>query len=128
MDPELDAIKQQRMAQMMAGGGGNVPSSAEEMQQQEEARRSAEDQRLSMLAAVMTPDARERLSRIAIVKPDKARGIENMILGAAQRGQLGEKVTEERLVGMLEQISEKEATKPKMTIQRRRPNLFDDDD
>lgn len=37
-------------------------------------------------------------------------------------------VTEERLVAMLEQISERESTKPKMTIQRRRPNLFDDDD
>ena len=32
------------------------------------------------------------VSRIALVKPDKARGVENMILAAAQRGQLGEKV------------------------------------
>ena len=43
-------------------------------------------------------------------------------------GPTAPQVSEERLVGMLEQISEKEATKPKMTIQRRRPNLFDDDD
>lgn len=81
-----------------------------------------------MLAACMTPDARERLSRIAIVKPEKARGVENMILGAAQRGALGTKVTEERLVELLEQINEREgAAKPKITIQRRRPNMFDDD-
>jgi programmed cell death protein 5 len=45
-----------------------------------------------MLHAVMQPAARERLARIALVKPDKARGVENMILGAAQRGQLGERV------------------------------------
>lgn len=32
------------------------------------------------------------VSRIALVKPDKARSIENMILSAAQRGALGEKV------------------------------------
>lgn len=37
-------------------------------------------------------------------------------------------VTEERLVAMLEQISEKEGSKaPKVVIQRRRP-MFDDDD
>jgi hypothetical protein len=37
-------------------------------------------------------------------------------------------VTEERLVAMLEQVQEREATsKPKITIQRRRP-LFEDDD
>lgn len=41
---------------------------------------------------------------------------------------LRSQVTEERLVSMLEQISEKESAKPKLTIQRRRPNLFDDDD
>lgn len=32
------------------------------------------------------------VSRIALVKPDKARSIENMILAAAQRGALAEKV------------------------------------
>ncbi|KXZ44039.1 hypothetical protein GPECTOR_75g763 [Gonium pectorale] len=90
--------------------------------------RSAEEQRRAMLAACMTNEARERLSRIAIVKPDKARGVENMILGAAQRGALSGKVSEERLVELLEQINEREgASKPKITIQRRRPNLFDDD-
>ncbi len=35
---------------------------------------------------------RHAVSRIAIVKPEKARGVENMILGAAQRGALGAKV------------------------------------
>jgi programmed cell death protein 5 len=71
------------------------------------------------------------VSRIALVKPDKARAIENMILAAAQRGQLHEKVSEQRLVSMLEQISEKQGGAeagrgPKITIQRRR--AFDDDD
>ena len=32
------------------------------------------------------------VARIALVKPDKARGIENMVLQMAQRGQLTEKV------------------------------------
>ena len=32
------------------------------------------------------------VARIALVKPDKARGVEQIILQAAQRGQIGEKV------------------------------------
>ena len=31
------------------------------------------------------------VARIALVKPDKARGVENMILQAAQRGMMNEK-------------------------------------
>ena len=34
----------------------------------------------------------DAVARIALVKPDKARGIENMVLQMAQRGQLTEKV------------------------------------
>lgn len=66
------------------------------------------------------------VARIALVKPDKARGVEDMIIAAARRGALGEKVTEERLIDLLEQVNERTAAKTKVTIQRRR--AFDDDD
>ncbi len=67
------------------------------------------------------------VANIALVKPDKARSVENMILSAAQRGAITEKVTEERLRGMLEQLSETASKQSKVTIQRRRP-MFDEDD
>ena len=41
---------------------------------------------------VLLPAARERLARIALVKPDKARGVEDLVLQAAQRGQIVERV------------------------------------
>ena len=68
--------------------------------------RAAEVQRQAMLAAITSPSARERLSRIAIVKPEKARMIEEFILRGAKTGKIREKVTEEQLKGMLEQMSE----------------------
>lgn len=46
----------------------------------------------------------------------------------ADRFTANAQVTEERLVSLLEQINEREgSSKPKITIQRRRP-VFDDDD
>lgn len=66
------------------------------------------------------------MARIALVKPEKARAIEDMIINAARRGAIGEKVTEERLIDLLEQVNERTTSKTKVTIQRRR--AFDDDD
>ncbi|KAI8464767.1 MAG: PDCD5-related protein [Monoraphidium minutum] len=132
-DSELDAIRQRRMAELArqrggAGAGGAPgPMTPEEQEEQEAAKQAAEDQRRGMLVAVMMPEARERLARIALVKPDKARSVENMILAAAQRGAITEKVSEDRLRSMLEQISERDGKQSKITIQRRRP-MFEEDD
>lgn len=124
-DADLEAIRQRRMQQLMGQYGGKAPASAEEQQQQEEAREAAEEQRRSMLSALLQPGARERLARIALVKPDKARGVEEIILRAARSGQIREKVSEERLIELLEQVNEQTKQKTKVTIQRRR--AFDDD-
>ena len=65
-DPELEAIRQRRMAQMMAqqggggGPGGKAPASAEEMEAQAEQREAAEEQRRAMLMNIMQPQARDR--------------------------------------------------------------------
>lgn len=60
-----------------------------------------------------------------MVKPEKARGVEDMIIAAARRGAITEKVTEERLIQMLESVNERTQQKTKVTIQRRRG--LDDD-
>jgi len=48
-----------------------------------------------------------------------------MIIRAAQTGNLAEKVDESKLISLLEQISEKNQQKTKITIQRKK--AFDDD-
>lgn len=130
-DPELEAIRQRRMQQLMGqygGGQGGQQMTPEQQEQQREAQREADEQRQSMLHAIMQPAARERLSRIALVKPDKARGVEDLLLNAAKRGQLGQKVSEERLIELLEQVNQQAgAGKTRVTIQRRRTALDDDD-
>lgn len=125
-DDELEAIRQRRMQQMMSQYGGQAPTQ-EQAQEQEEKQAAAEEQRQAMLSAVLQPEARQRLARIALVKPDKARGVENLVLSMAQRGQIREKISEERLIGLLEQINEKTGAGTKVTITRRR-SVWDDDE
>ena len=86
-----------------------------------------------MLQACITAGARERLARIALVKPEKARAVEDNVLRMAQRGQIAEPVSEDRLVAMLEGASGSSSgggggggRGPKITFQRR--NMLDDDE
>ncbi|GBG87809.1 hypothetical protein CBR_g45965 [Chara braunii] len=108
------------------GGGGGGMQSREQHQAQEEQRREAEERRQAMLVQILSPEARERLARIALVKPDKARSVEDLLLQGARFGKITSKVTEERLVMMLEQLSEHEPKPTRVTIQRRRTSLDDD--
>ena len=74
----------------------------------------------------------KRLATIRIVKPDKAAGIEMRILQMAQKGQLRQQVSEQQLIGMMEQLSEAAAKNNKITFQRRKvagwSDSEDDDD
>ena len=161
-DPELDAIRAQRMAQLAAQGGGALPAAGmgggqamQQAQAAEEQKAAMEEQRSAMLGAVLKPDARERLSRIALVKPERARAIEDSILQNVQRGQIREAISGKALVEMLKVsllsppspagapggrglgLTERNQTQKNMegggekkgsgvTFQRR--NVFDDDD
>ncbi|KAJ4982133.1 hypothetical protein NE237_032970 [Protea cynaroides] len=62
---------------------------------------------------------RAKVARIALVKPHKVRGVEDVILRAAQMGQIVEKVSEEKLISLLEQINSQTSKQTKVTIQRR---------
>eukprot|EP00249_Psilotum_nudum_P000034 c10136_g1_i1 orf=562-951(-) len=127
-DPELESIRQRRLQELMGQrGGGGHSQNKEQQQAQEEQKREAEERRQMMLARILSTEARERLSRIALVKPEKARGVEDLLLRSAQMGQIAEKVSEDRLIVLLEQINEQTQKTTKVTIQRRRSVLDEDD-
>nr|GMD86568.1 DNA-binding protein DDB_G0278111 [Ipomoea batatas] len=126
-DPELEAIRQRRMQELMAQHGAGNNQNPDQQKAQDEAKREAEDRRQLMLSQILTSEARERVARIALVKPEKARGVEDVILRAAQYGQISEKVSEEKLIQLLEQINTQTTKQTKVTIQRRRSVLEDDD-
>ncbi len=114
-------------AEMMAAQGGGRGQAVTEAAAQQRAEQ--EEQRAAMLAALLLPAARERLARIELVKPEKARAIQEMLIGAARQGAIREKVSEDRLIELLEQVNERsEKRTTKVTIQRRRMAFDDSDD
>jgi programmed cell death protein 5 len=138
------------------GGGG--------ADDEEAAARRAENElaRGAMLKSILTPEAKERreltgralaaaargsdrggtllpslppVNRVAMVKPDNARAVEDHLIRLARGGKLADRVDESVLIKMLEDVSsladEAKAgagAVKKVTIQRRKTAGEDDDD
>jgi len=91
-----------------------IPGGAAAQQQQQKAKEQ-EEARQAILSRILDASARERLSRIALVRGSQARQVEDMLIRAAQMGQITEQVDEKRIVALLEQITESAPTS-KITV------------
>ncbi|ORX91520.1 DNA-binding TFAR19-related protein [Basidiobolus meristosporus CBS 931.73] len=128
-DSELEAIRARRLAELRArqgGGGSSMGGGSMGMSKGDDEGKNEQQEELrrSMLAQILDNQARERIARISIVKADKARAVEDLLIRMAQTGQLRGKVTESHLIELLEQINSQQKAETKIVYNRRR---FDDD-
>ncbi|EER19108.1 Programmed cell death protein, putative [Perkinsus marinus ATCC 50983] len=93
-----------------------------EMQQQKEA---MEERRRVAVRSMMEPEALERLNRIGLVKPEKQRAVENLIIQSAQSGRLQQRIDEGTLVELLEHVEKQNGSASNIKFARK---AFDDDD
>lgn len=63
-----------------------------------------------------------------MVKEERARALEARLVMLAQTGQLRQRVTEEDLIKLIGMIDEQKKDEGKITFQRRKVALDDDDD
>ena len=86
-------------------------SDEEEMMEEGEAMRRMEIIRKTILQKVLTKNARERLSRVRLVKPDIAAQLELYLIQLHQEGKLATQLTDEQLKSILEMLSAKKELK-----------------
>jgi programmed cell death protein 5 len=79
-DEELEEIRRRKMAQLQGQIG--------DAQRQQEAREEVESQKQAILRKILSPEARSRLTNIAMVRPDFAAQLEMQLIQLAQSGQL----------------------------------------
>ncbi|CAL8351224.1 unnamed protein product [Merluccius merluccius] len=123
-DDELDAIRRQRMAELQAKHG----DVSNDQQGQQEAKQRESEMRNSILAQVLDQSARGRLSNLAMVKPEKAKAVENYLIQMARFGKLGGKISESGLIEILEKVSQQTEKKTTVTFNRRKVMDSDDED
>lgn len=125
-DAELNAIRQARLAELQknANGGGSTGGNGGVNAQQ----LANDSMAASVLGRVLETEARERLSRVRIVRPDRAQAVENYILKLYSMGQIRQKLTEKDVVQILDGISRDTQQKQQTKITFDRKNVLDDDD
>lgn len=126
-DPELEAIRQQRLAQLQSQykGSGNDPDAQKAKEEQAKAQ---EESKNSILSQILDQNARARLNTLMLGKPEKGQLVQNMLLRMAQTGQIMTKIGEKELIGLLENVSAQTQSKTSVKFDRRRAALDSDDD
>ncbi|EDS34207.1 conserved hypothetical protein [Culex quinquefasciatus] len=121
-DPELDAIRQQRLQQMQGANPEQQKAQQEQMAAQQEMKNS-------MLSQLLDQNARARLNTLKISKPDKAQMVEGMIIRMAQMGQIGGKLDDASLVKLLESLNQQmPRSNSTVKFDRRRAAMDSDSD
>jgi len=97
-DPELAELRRRRMAQVQQQQEQDVARQHMAAQQQAE----MDAQKQAVLRQILTPEARERLARIRMTKPEIANNIEMQLIQLAQAGRIQNMIDDEMLKSLLE--------------------------
>ena len=95
-DEELEILRQRRYS--------NLQRSAIEEQRQSEARKQLEEEKQAALKLILTPEARQRLTNIRMVKPEFAEQIESQLIQLAQTGRVKVPISDDQLKAALARL------------------------
>lgn len=120
MDPELQALREARLAELKKSSlGGN---------NSDETGKPADGRGVgSVIAGYLQPQASERLSRVSLVRPDRAQAVEQYLARMISQGALTHKVTEDEIVQILHGVAREQNKKneTKIIFDRREVALND---
>jgi programmed cell death protein 5 len=99
MDDELEAIRKKKLLELQQQKMGSQAALEEEARKKE-----FDEQKKAVLRQILTTEARERLGRIKVARPDVAENVENQLIMFAQSGQLKNKINDEQLRELLSKM------------------------
>lgn len=114
MDPELQALREARLAELK-GGNGSAPANGGKPA----APSSGQDSRPvigTAIAPFLQPQALERLSRVNMVRPDRAQAVEAYLTKLISSGHVPRKITEDEIVQILHGVARQENKSKETTI------------
>jgi programmed cell death protein 5 len=101
-DEELEKLREERMEQLQEQQGEGADEAREAQREQMEAQKKA------VLRQHLTDGARKRLNTVKMSKPDFGEKVEQQVVGLAQSGRLQDKIDEEKMKQLLEELKPEE--------------------
>jgi len=95
-EEELELIRQRKMSELQR--------SMVDEQRTERVQKQLEAQKQNLLRAILTPEARQRLTNIRMVRPEFAEQLELQLIQIAQSGRLKIPLTDEQLKETLKRL------------------------
>jgi programmed cell death protein 5 len=95
-EEELELIRQRKMSELQR--------SMSDEQRTERVQKQLETQKQNLLRAILTPEARQRLTNIRMVRPEFAEQLELQLIQIAQSGRLKIPLTDEQLKETLKRL------------------------
>ena len=107
---DLEALRRKRLAELQAQQArANAQDPAAQAQQAEAQRAAAEEAAIErLLQQILDPEARERLTRIRMSRPDFAALVARQLAAVAQSGRLTRRLTDADLREVLAQLTPKD--------------------
>lgn len=102
MDEELENLRKKKLHELQ-----EKAVIQEQMEQQEEQQKQFEEQKKAILRGILTTEARERLGRIKVARPEMVESIENQLIMLVQSGKLKNKINDEDLRMLLSKMISK---------------------
>jgi programmed cell death protein 5 len=95
-DEELERIRAQRMAEIQAQQQQNEDS--------QRAQEEAEAQKQALMRKILTPEARQRMTNIKMVRPEFGQQLEIQLVQLAQTGRIKIPISDDVLKRLLSQL------------------------
>jgi programmed cell death protein 5 len=100
-DEELNRLRARRMAE--------IQSNQRQQEQIHKAQQEAERKKQELMRQILTPEARQRLNNIKIVRPEFAQQVEVQLLQIAQTGRIRLPINDTTLKKLLAQIQNQQS-------------------
>jgi programmed cell death protein 5 len=107
-DAQLDELRRRKLAELQQQAAGEQQAQAQ--------RADAAAQRDVILRAILEPEARERLTRVRMARPEIAESLEQQLVMLYQQGRVQRRIDDETLRQLLGRVSPKQRD---TTIERR---------
>lgn len=99
-DPELEELRRRKMAELQQSAATQQAQAQAQAQKQAE----VEAARRAILRQVLTEEARSRLTRLAMARPEVAQSVEDQLIALAQSGRVRGQIDDATLRDLLARI------------------------